>query len=435
MKRVDVGIMNVKDFLGMEQVEIPRYQRPYKWTEKNVHQLIDDVQANLDKSAYRLGTIVFYRKDNQSPYQIVDGQQRAVTITLLALAINSEQMESVWQNRPSSFCLSGQTFSQTLSRENICANYHVIKERISEFDLKTIEFLLNKCEFVKVVLSDISEAFQFFDSQNARGKDLEPHDLLKAFHLREMHADAQDVITKVVSDWERISTEDLSELFEDWLFHVRNWSQLCSARWFTKEDVAVFKGVNLEDGKTYPYERLFRTVHYFVDCIEGLRLENGDVMDFPFQLDQTVINGRRFFEMVAYYRHRRKELGELLSKESHDIWEIVESYEGRGRDGDRYVRNMFDCACLYYWDKFGKTREFAIVIKQIFLWAYAIRQMKGRVSRATVDNYATHADGMFQRIRQALRPLDLAQCLVSPFSCEKEVDKVTEYFAQNAMLK
>ena len=36
---------------------------------------------------------------------------------------------------------------------------------------------------VEVVLQDISEAFQFFDSQNARGKDLEPHDLLKAYHL------------------------------------------------------------------------------------------------------------------------------------------------------------------------------------------------------------------------------------------------------------
>ena len=357
---------------------------------------------------------------------------------MLALALKNERPE-IWPEKLSSpFCLSKQAFPHSLSRENIRANYQVIKERISEFDLQTVQFLLQKCEFVKVVLSDISEAFQFFDSQNSRGKDLEPHDLLKAFHLREMRNAPQDTILKSVSAWEGVSTHELSELFADWLFHVRNWSQLCSARWFTKDDVDVFKGVNLEDGNGYRYEQLFRTVHYYVDCVNGLHSSHENALDFPFQLDQTVINGRRFFEMTSYYRRRREELRGLLPKETKEIWDIIETYPGRNRDGDKYVRNMFDCACLYYWDKFGKTREFATVIKQIFLWAYAVRLMKGRVSRATVDNYATCSDGMFQRIRQALRPLELVQCSVSSFGRENipgNVDKIVEFFEKNGILK
>ena len=49
------------------------------------------------------------------------------------------------------------------------------------------EYIENRCELIVVITSDVSEAFQFFDSQNARGKALYPHDLLKAYHLREMN--------------------------------------------------------------------------------------------------------------------------------------------------------------------------------------------------------------------------------------------------------
>jgi hypothetical protein len=42
------------------------------------------------------------------------------------------------------------------------------------------------CSFVRIVTYIEQEAFQFFDSQNTRGKSLEPHDLLKSYHLREM---------------------------------------------------------------------------------------------------------------------------------------------------------------------------------------------------------------------------------------------------------
>lgn len=47
---------------------------------------------------------------------------------------------------------------------------------------------------------DISEAFQFFDSQNARGKALYPHDLLKAYHLREMAGVSEEETEKLSKD-------------------------------------------------------------------------------------------------------------------------------------------------------------------------------------------------------------------------------------------
>ena len=54
-------------------------------------------------------------------------------------------------------------------------------------DMKRLrDFIEKQCELIVVITDDVSEAFQFFDSQNARGKALYPHDLLKAYHLREM---------------------------------------------------------------------------------------------------------------------------------------------------------------------------------------------------------------------------------------------------------
>ena len=51
-------IIKICDLLRIENLSIPDYQRPYKWTSKNVNQLIDDIFINVDKSAYRLGDSV-----------------------------------------------------------------------------------------------------------------------------------------------------------------------------------------------------------------------------------------------------------------------------------------------------------------------------------------------------------------------------------------
>ena len=63
-----------------------------------------------------------------------------------------------------------------------------------------------QCEVVVVTLTDLDEAFQMFDSQNARGRAPYPTDLLKAFHLREIGGTSHDFVTtrQVVELWEDI---------------------------------------------------------------------------------------------------------------------------------------------------------------------------------------------------------------------------------------
>ena len=140
--------ITIKELLKMNNLKIPYYQRPYKWTERNVNQLIDDILFHKDKQGYRLGTLVLhYDNDN---FNIVDGQQRTITIFLLAYALS--KAKKLPNDIKVDFSNLEFIPDNTISKDNIIINYDVIKKRINEFDNAKIDFLLNKCELVKVVL-------------------------------------------------------------------------------------------------------------------------------------------------------------------------------------------------------------------------------------------------------------------------------------------
>src|SRR5690554_4786650 len=65
------------------ELTIPVYQRPYKWTEKNVIQLLEDIfeYVIVKNKEYRIGNIILH-SDNATN-NVVDGQQRLTTISLI----------------------------------------------------------------------------------------------------------------------------------------------------------------------------------------------------------------------------------------------------------------------------------------------------------------------------------------------------------------
>lgn len=337
MAELDPKIIKIKDLLQKDNLQIPDYQRPYKWTEKNVNQLIDDILLYKDKSAYRLGTLVVHKENENDKLNIVDGQQRTITLTLIADAlIKGEKLKNIKGLADFTTDLVNLPFSNDISKSNIQNNYKVIERRVNEFDENATLFFFNKCELVEVILTDISEAFQFFDSQNARGKDLEPHDLLKAFHLREMNkssTEAERLAT--VESWEAMDTNKLSEMFALYLYRIRNWSKGRSARYFTKNEVDIFKGISPEVQEDYPFAKIFRIAHYYTENYNRSYHKSIDKnkFDYPFQIDQTIINGKRFFEMVAYYDRL---IDEITNRKEFPILETIKTYEGN------YILNSVD---------------------------------------------------------------------------------------------
>lgn len=415
-QQLNPQIIKTQDLFAKENLTIPDYQRPYKWTSKNVNQLIDDIVQHQTKSAYRLGTIVFFR-DEDNRLNVVDGQQRTITLLLIALAIHTNQgrlkesmtkakvkaLESQWFNQL--------VFKNLISLNNIRDNYREIARRVEDFDVTTVIFFYEKCELVEVILQDVSEAFQFFDSQNARGKDLDPHDLLKAFHLREMaEVSTEQERIQSVANWENQNMDQLKIVFANFLYRIRNWSKGQSARQFTKNEVDIFKGISPSIKEPFPFADLYRIGHFYV---EGYNLDYNRKIDrnklkYPFQIDQVIINGKRFFEMIDHYMEVLKDIKaiENQSKEAKRIYDTLESYEGRSRTGDKYVRNLFDCYLIYYWDKFGAV-EMDRAVEKFFIWAYSLRLNMQNVQLASIDNYALEAPYVFKAIKEALHPSEV----------------------------
>jgi hypothetical protein len=437
-------IIKVRDLLTKDNLQIPNYQRPYKWTRKNVNQLIDDILLYSGKSEYRLGTLVVHSHDKV--LDIVDGQQRVITLTLIAHAIlqnRNELLKAIKGLSDFSPKLLDLKFANDISKANIQNNYKEIERRISDFDGNTIWFFLEKCTLVEVVLDDISEAFQFFDSQNARGKDLEPHDLLKAFHLREMNNFSTEEERKsAVETWEAMDTGKLSKLFSQYLFRIRNWSKGYSARYFTKNEVDVFKGVSPDIQESYPFATIFRITHFYVDeynCSYHRNIDKNH-FDYPFQIDQTIINGKRFFEMVEYYQKMiegvKSERIIKLEKESkgYSVMKTIKNYEGSFRTGDKYIRNLFYCGLIYYIDKFGE-KDLPKAIDKIFVWAYSLRLKLQNVRLDSVDNFALHSKEhsqiqLFKRIRETIKSNEIINIRLEILKNNRssKTEKIVELF-------
>lgn len=468
---LDSNVISVKDLLQKPKLTIPVYQRPYKWTDQHVSQLFEDIDLHKNKKAYRLGTLVFHGdKDGEGRGEeclnIVDGQQRTLTLTLAVLAIIETRLEASEDHKDRAIqrtdlkntltelkksleiFIANTHFDSDISQRNLHQNYLVIKRHVSrsEFTEDHIDFLLNKCQVVTFTLTDVSEAFQFFDSQNARGRDLEPHDLLKAFHLREFSEVENHLKAQSVSHWEDLKTKALADLFGKYLYRIRQWTRGNSARYFSKDDVPLFKGVSLDKVEQYPYVKAMRMAHHFVDDYnqQYQRKVDGHKMDFPFHLDQILINGRRFFEMATHYDTQINQVvkaehgdaktlfhgdsdSQKLTDQAHKILTKLNDYPNKRRTGDQYVRSMFDCLLVYYIDKFGYV-EISRAIEKIFIWAYRLRITQQVVQLASMDNYVLN-NNWFVRLKESTQPADF---LNLPLALMSDTDNQNNKRAGNA---
>lgn len=93
----EAEIRSVEELLGWE-LRIPPYQRPYKWTKKNITDLLLDIETSICEAKkhkdfkYRVGTVILHAntEEEKLTYDIVDGQQRILSFLLLSLYLDLE---------------------------------------------------------------------------------------------------------------------------------------------------------------------------------------------------------------------------------------------------------------------------------------------------------------------------------------------------------
>ena len=90
--KIESADQDIRNLLSSAYYRIPRFQRPYSWTQENIQDFWDDIVKDAPEN-YFIGSMVAF-KDGKQRFGIVDGQQRLTTITIL-LAVLRNQMKEV----------------------------------------------------------------------------------------------------------------------------------------------------------------------------------------------------------------------------------------------------------------------------------------------------------------------------------------------------
>lgn len=242
---------------------IPEYQRPYAWTTEQAGELLEDLLGFIaeqtgeiaEMSPYFLGSIVLIKPEGAPEADVVDGQQRLTTLTMLLAALRANVSDKsagdlttlIYQEgRPilgtaDRFRLVLRTRDRDFFREfvqkpegfrkliaedmpltdaqgrikSVCAFYD---DKVAALDAATREalaqFVVTRCFLVVVSTPDLDSAYRIFSVMNSRGLDLSAADILKAETIGSVVVNQRSTFTKKWEDIEEeLGREDFTELF------------------------------------------------------------------------------------------------------------------------------------------------------------------------------------------------------------------------------
>lgn len=256
----------LKVFSSDFEYHIPAYQRPYAWTKEETGILFDDLYEFYKTEAtdnYFLGTIVLIKAEDKPHADVIDGQQRLTTLTILFSVLASKLTGDAREAcdallREKGNILAGiparprvhlrqkdqDFFNKYIQEVHITsllgidratlpteAQQHIqenCKELLEKFEsyfegdqnelIKFSSFLLNRCFLVSVSTDSQASAFRVFSVMNSRGLDLLPIDIIKSEIIGEIPEDEQQ---KYTEKWEDLENETGREGFNEVFTHTR----------------------------------------------------------------------------------------------------------------------------------------------------------------------------------------------------------------------
>ncbi|QDW29974.1 DUF262 domain-containing protein [Arthrobacter sp. KBS0702] len=431
-----VRVVTVGELLD-EGLTIPSYQRPYSWEPATALQLFDDIREafkaenaapnalphadQVQWPSYVLGAVILHRDNENVQIHVVDGQQRLLTLTIL-LDLLDEASEGhievlpIEQEDPAARVVRVRT--------ELARRVRHMEEPAEAF----ADFIRSTCEIIRVETDDADEAFRVFDSQNYRGKSLLPHDLLKAYHLREMSDESDAMREALVEGWQNVPDAELDRLFSTYLWRIKRWTRGLSAPTFSTRYIDSFKGLTpkLASTPAARYHLAAQTaVPMLAAWVEHSDEANRTTNRTRFQIDAPVVAGRSFFEMVTFMlaelrRLREEGFDEQDGNEGKEkSWGHFASTDDDFRELPsraryRYVSELYLAALLYYTNKFGEV-EIREAKSRLFTWAYTLRTSYQRLQLVTVNNHASsidHSASAFVLLRSAETSTELRRLRV-----------------------
>lgn len=319
---------------------IPSFQRPYAWTEEETADLFDDLYdfyiSKSDDEQYFLGSIVLVKQDDKPYSEVIDGQQRLTTLTIL-LAIITSKLSGDNRNDFKSYIIEPGRISQGLeskpririrkrdndffhnyiigmnfdnlltlnpdnqdteAKGNIIRNTKILMNRIENKLSNTEEiirfgaYLVQRCLVVAVMTSTKQAAFRIFSVLNSRGMNLLTTDIIKADVIGAIQENLQN---KYNEKWEEIEVEigrnDFSNLFS----HIRMIRAKAKAKKalqdefyeFVIPDICENSAIDFIDNVLDPYAEAYRVVrknmYVASDCADKFK----DILHWLNRIDNS----------------------------------------------------------------------------------------------------------------------------------------------------
>ena len=245
---------------------IPSYQRPYAWTEVQAGELFSDLVDFFTKEkddTYFLGSIVLIKEEGKPHAEVIDGQQRLTTLTILLAALTTQfsgELRADFENyiREPGRASQGlkpkprlalrerdrQFFADYIqglrltdlvaldpaqvdneSQRNVRRNAEVMLQRLKATFNEDTErlcefgaFLVQRCFLVAVSTPSQQSAFRVFSVLNSRGLDLLPTDIIKSDVIGSINQARQEDFTET---WEELEVETGRDGFAEVFGHIR----------------------------------------------------------------------------------------------------------------------------------------------------------------------------------------------------------------------
>ena len=241
----------IKDvlFSGTNKFRIPRYQRPYSWGIDQINEFWNDLDN--EKESYFLGGFIFnYESEKDGYIDVIDGQQRILTITIFIAVLRdickniNRDLSRIIQTSGIAF-VDPYTMDQTYKVEvgdstreyfekyiqsgknHIYGNKGITKEEKSIYNaydffhkkvtksvegkqdkaskvdwINDIRKRLDGLNVIKIEIQSEEDAYEIFETTNARGVDLSVSDLLKNVILKHISKEKKEIAKDT---WERIT--------------------------------------------------------------------------------------------------------------------------------------------------------------------------------------------------------------------------------------
>jgi hypothetical protein len=181
---------------------IPLYQRAYAWEDKQLVQLVEDIQDVAEEANYYIGSLIVSKQSGK--YEVVDGQQRLTSLYLLlnCLGVKVKNTLTFACREKSNYTLKNIEELMTDNRSKldmdrieagIQRGVKILMHELGKTDFDKESFMkkLTKVIVYRIEVPKNTDLNRYFEIMNTRGEQLEQHDILKATLMSYLRDEAE----------------------------------------------------------------------------------------------------------------------------------------------------------------------------------------------------------------------------------------------------